>query len=142
LDHLSESVEQNRPVAFVVNAIVGIEQVGDLKNVVESMMAGAEGFDGRVAFVIGVNAVNTQKALLERKLAELDDVVQGMDQPIALTGITFEPQPGGGFPYGTVRNETMTSEAGRFAIAAFTANGHHPYISVQDFDTGSRQVPS
>ncbi|WP_153278786.1 hypothetical protein [Saccharothrix syringae] len=142
LADLSSSVNGHKPVAFVVNAIVGIDQVDALPDVVASIMANARGLDNRVAFVIGVNARADQQAELNAKLAELDGVIQDMDQPIALTGITFNPDDKGNFPYGTVRNETMASEANRFAVGALAANGNHPYLAVQDFDTGSRDVPS
>ena len=41
-----------------------------------------------------------------------------------------------------MRNNTMHSEANRLASDALWSKGSHPYIAVQDFDTGSRNVPS
>ena len=45
-----------------MNAIVGVSEVHNLKAFVEKVMENAEGLDGRVAFVVGVNAEESARA--------------------------------------------------------------------------------
>ena len=140
-DYLQTSVDENRPISFVVNAIVGADPVPDLKGFVDAVTNNAKDLHGKVAFVIGVNAKNTPegRASVDKALADMKPVLDTLDHPVALVRI---PWSSSDLKYGTLRNNTMHSEANRLASDALWSKGSHPYIAVQDFDTGSRNVPS
>ena len=70
-DYPKTSVAEDRPVSFVVNTIVGVSEVHNLKAFVEKVMENAEGLHSRVAFVIGVNAEDA------RERSVLDDTSAG-----------------------------------------------------------------
>ncbi|MFB9600261.1 toxin glutamine deamidase domain-containing protein [Saccharothrix longispora] len=148
LADLDANVKNDKPVGFVVNAIVPIKDIDadSLRNVIGQITADAKGLDGKVAFVIGVNTRGdldpNAQAAVEAKLAELEPVLADIDVPVALTGFTWKMPSSGNLPYGTMRNETLDSAPNKFAISAMANNGSHPYIAVQDFDLGSRNVPS
>ncbi|GAS97987.1 uncharacterized protein RMCC_4952 [Mycolicibacterium canariasense] len=141
---LNDSVAKDKPIAFVVNAIVPISEIHQLPEVVKAITANAKGLDGKVAFVIGVNTREAPGAAanLRSALAGMEHVLADIDQPVALTGATWKMPSSGHLPYGTMRNDMMHSGVNRFAIAAMVSQGNHPYLAVQDFDTGSRNVPS
>ncbi|PSL54620.1 papain fold toxin 1 (glutamine deamidase) of polymorphic toxin system [Saccharothrix carnea] len=149
LADLEANVENDKPVSFVVNAIVPISDIdaASLKNVIDRITADAKGIDGKVAFVIGVNTRGDNnpdaQAEVEAKLTELEAALADItDVPVALTGFTWNMPSTGNLPYGTMRNTTLDSTPSQFAISAFANNGNHPYVAVQDFDQGSRNVPS
>ena len=143
-DYPKTSVAEDRPVSFVVNTIVGVSEVHNLKAFVEKVMENAEGLHSRVAFVVGVNAEGARgdRVLDDPRLADVLSELDAIDHPVALTGFTWKMPSTGHLPYGTLRNETMHSDVNRLAIDAMWSKGNHPYIAVQDFDTGSRNVPS
>lgn len=57
--------------------------------------------------------------------------------PIALVVSSFN----GPFPFGAIRNDLLNSDATRILSDFHFQNQHYPYISVQDFDDGSRMTP-
>jgi hypothetical protein len=141
LEYVNTSVAAARKPAFVVNAMVGHAEVADILKVLHSMRDGMKGMDDRVGIVIGVNARKGDADSLEKALESARRQVAGYDLPVALVPSTF----GGakkGFPYGRLRNEVLHSEATQGLIRTFMNDGYHPYIAVQDFDLGSRLVPS
>lgn len=144
LADLKKSVSEDKPIAFVVNAIVSASEIHRLPEVVEAITANAKDLDGKVAFVIGVNAREGAGAdqRLETALANMADVISRIDHPVALTASTWKMPSSNNLPYGTMRNNMMHSGVNQFAIAAMVAQGNHPYLAVQDFDTGSRNVPT
>src|SRR6185436_3405346 len=122
-DYQRRSVEEGRPIAFVVNAVVKARPVPDLKAFVDAVMKNAgKGLDGKVAFVIGVNAENTANGkgseVVDTALAEMKDALNTIDHPVALTGFTWDRVSKKSVPYGTMRNHTLHSEANKLAIEA------------------------
>ncbi|MFE7317589.1 putative T7SS-secreted protein [Streptomyces sp. NPDC057555] len=146
LDWTKQSVEEGHPLAFVVNTIAPYHALagGGLQRFLDSVTHGLEGFDGRVGVVIGVNGTAEQLEAVYRAMGEAMGGVR-FDRPLALTAVTFTPKRDGGFPYGTVRNHTMTSPASRAMVHAFkdgAANGpSHPYFAFMDFDVYPHTVP-
>ncbi|NUT51362.1 MAG: hypothetical protein HOV94_29275, partial [Saccharothrix sp.] len=139
LDLIEAGVRENRPISFVVTAITGYKGLGDLPAVLDGMMDGARDADGKVAFVFGVNAKTGDQAALNRALAEAAPIVRERAEAIALVPLVWD---GKSFPYGDIRNRTIDSPAGRWAVGAMVAQGTHPYLAVQDFDAGSRSLRS
>ena len=85
-DYVQTSVDENRPISFVVNAVVGADPVPDLRGFVDAVTNNAKDLNGKVAFVIGVNARNTPegRASVDRALAEMKGVLDTLDHPVAL----------------------------------------------------------
>ncbi|WP_206795501.1 OTU domain-containing protein [Amycolatopsis sp. MtRt-6] len=136
LAHVKNSIDESRPMAFIVNAILPYDAVDRIPAVVAAIVRGFS--DGsRIAVVLGVNAPAGKAAQLDAKLAEARAIIEQLPLPVALVRSVFS----GKFPYGTMRNAVLHSDECRRMTEAFAATGRHPYISVQDFDTGSRQVP-
>ncbi|WP_211294362.1 hypothetical protein, partial [Lentzea kentuckyensis] len=139
LRHLAASVEGNKPVSFVVTAILGHGALKDLPAVLDGMLAGARDVEGKVAFVFGVNAKTADEAKLDSSMSQIAKVVESRREPVALVPLLWSDKK---FPYGDMRNRTIDSPAGQYAVAALAARDTHPYLAVQDFDEGSRAVPS
>ncbi|MBY8883113.1 toxin glutamine deamidase domain-containing protein [Actinacidiphila acidipaludis] len=138
LGFVSHSVGSDRGLAFVVNMMVGYRGLDSLGTVLNRVTEGLQGFHGKVAFVVGVNAPEGEVAELRQALAAAQPVVDGLHVPVALVPATFR----GAFPYGQMRNDVLHSPQTRGLVKAFMRNGDHPYVSVQDFDDSSRRVPS
>ncbi|GAA3666980.1 hypothetical protein GCM10022267_61780 [Lentzea roselyniae] len=139
LAKLKESVEADKRPSFVVNMIVSHNDLGRINDVINSITADAGPTGKDMVFVVGVNGPNGSGASIASSITQANTAVSGRPEPIALVPLpTFDPKDG--FPYGTMRNETMHSPATTFAIGALNGKGTHPYISFQDFDTGSRKV--
>ena len=111
-DYLHNRVEENRPISFVVNAVVGADPVPDLKSFVDAVTNNAKDLHGRVAFVIGVNARNTPEgqASVDRALAQMKGVLDTIDHPVA-----FSVSPGRCRP-------RRTSHSGRCATTPCTVS--------------------
>ncbi len=139
LAKLKESVEGDKRPSFVVNMIVGHGQLGQINDVINSITQDAGDVKNDIVFVVGVNGRAGDAGAIEAAIDDANTRIAGRTEPIALVQL---PTFTGKFPYGDMRNQTMTSDAGKFAVGALTSKDTHPYISIQDFDTGSRQVPS
>ncbi|NKE57035.1 hypothetical protein FXN61_09370 [Lentzea sp. PSKA42] len=139
LAKLKESVEGEKRPSFVVNMIVNHNNMGNINEVIDAITADAGPIGKDMVFVVGVNGPNGSTADMDANIAQANSDVAKRKEPIALVPLeTFEPKDG--FPFGRMRNGTMHSPATTFAIGALNGKGTHPYISFQDFDTGSRQV--
>ncbi|MFC3897248.1 glycosyltransferase [Lentzea rhizosphaerae] len=135
LRRTQESIANNEPPSFVVSMIVRAGELDQLGNVVNGVMANTNNMDGRVAFVLGVNASTQQE--IDAAIAAATPVVNGQAVPIALVSVPHGPK---GFKFGDTRNATLDSDAHEFAVTALAANGTHPYVSVMDFDAGDRRT--
>ncbi|MDX3188060.1 hypothetical protein PV458_06590 [Streptomyces sp. MN03-5084-2B] len=136
LAHVKNSIDESRPMAFIVNSMLSYREIGQIPAVVDAILRGfSDG--GRVAVVLGVNAPAHEAAALDAALTAAKAIIEGVRVPVALVRSVFT----GKFPYGTMRNAVLHSDECRRMTEAFAATGRHPYISVQDFDAGSRQVP-
>ncbi|MFD5830399.1 hypothetical protein ACFWGZ_33385, partial [Lentzea sp. NPDC060358] len=143
LAKLKESVEAGKPPSFVVNMIVSHGQLNNpdvnVNSVIEAITKDAGPRAKDMVFVIGVNGPNGSDVDMAANIDQAKTSIAGRPEPIALVPLpTFDPK--GGFPFGTMRNETMHSPANTFAIGAMNGKDTHPYISFQDFDAGSRKV--
>ncbi|MFD5830381.1 hypothetical protein ACFWGZ_33295, partial [Lentzea sp. NPDC060358] len=138
---LRQSVEEGRPPSFVVNMIVGHDQLGGINDVIDAVTRDAGDLGKNMVFVIGVNGrADASSAGMDANIDRANQDVANRQEPIALVPLPkFTEQ---NFPYGKMRNGTMHSGATKFAIGALNGRDTHPYLSIQDFDTGSRQVPS
>lgn len=137
LAHVNSSINASAPMAFIVNAILPYRDVDRIPAVVEAIVRGfSDG--GRVAVILGVNAPAANATQLDEALARAGTIIEQLPLPVALVGCVYS----GEFPYGTMRNAVLHSDECLRMTEAFAATGRHPYISVQDFDTGSRNVPS
>ncbi|MGW4208928.1 hypothetical protein ACWEIJ_13150 [Lentzea sp. NPDC004789] len=135
LDRTRQSIENNEPPAFVVSMIVRASELNQLDDVVNGVMANTNNMNGRVAFVLGVNAKTQQE--IDDALAAAAPTVGNHAQPIALVSVPHGPK---GFKFGDTRNKTLHSNAHEFAVTALAANGAYPYVSVMDFDAGDRRT--
>ncbi|HEY5836679.1 50S ribosomal protein L6 [Streptomyces sp.] len=128
-----------RPLGFVINTMVSHKDVGQIREVLDAITQGMEGMDNRVAVVVGVNAESGSETQLNEAVSATRRAVADLGLPVAVVPATFKPK-GGRFPYGRMRNAVMHDEATRQLIGAMVKNGLHPYLSVQDFDRGSRMT--
>ncbi|RSO06380.1 hypothetical protein DMH18_27920 [Streptomyces sp. WAC 06783] len=144
LDWMRKSTGEGRPLSFVVNTIAPYHQIaGGLQDFLNSITRGLEGYDGRLGVVIGVNGRAEDLAAIHRAMDEALGSVQ-FDHPLALVATTFW---GDSFPFGTVRNHTMTSPAARSMAQSMMHGGgaagpSHPYWAFMDFDVYDHTVPS
>ncbi|NKE57034.1 hypothetical protein FXN61_09365 [Lentzea sp. PSKA42] len=135
LDRTRQGIENNEPPSFVVSMIVRASELDQLDSVINGVMANTNNMNGRVAFVLGVNA--STQADIDTAIAAATPVVNGHAEPIALVSVPHGPK---GFKFGETRNSTLNSNAHEFAVTALAANGTHPYVSVMDFDAGDRRT--
>jgi hypothetical protein len=135
LRRTQESIANNEPPSFVVSMIVRAGELDQLGDVVNGVMANTSNMNGRVAFVLGVNASTQQE--IDAAIDAATPVVNGQAVPIALVSVPHGPK---GFKFGDTRNATLDSDAHEFAVTALAANGTHPYVSVMDFDAGDRRT--
>ncbi|MDJ0343354.1 sugar-binding protein [Streptomyces sp. H10-C2] len=132
------SVEDSRPIAYVVNAIVNHRELGGLGAFLNSVTHNLTGFDGRIAVVIGVNGPRSELPAIR---AAIDNALGGASFPHPLAMVAT-PVPGGPkFAYGTARNATMTSAASTHLAQTMIDRGTHPYFSIMDFDAHPHTVP-
>jgi hypothetical protein len=136
----TEPVLSGPPGAYIVNAILPYTDVGDIPKVIAAMVEGLRhGPAGHVAVVLGINAPIAKAQELKAAMARAEQIVEGIPFPVALVESTFSTSA---FPFGTMRNEVLHSPETRMLTSYFVGSGYHPYISFQDFDTGSRRVGS
>ena len=133
--------EQSRPVgAYIVNAILPYGEVARIPEVIHAMLEGLGArFAGNVGIVLGINAPTGKEGELDEAFRFARQLIAGIQIPIGLVRSTFKPPK---FPFGTMRNEVLHSEETRTLTEYFAWKRFHPYISFQDFDTGSRRVGS
>ncbi|WP_030677437.1 putative T7SS-secreted protein [Streptomyces rimosus] len=145
LSWMRHSTQEGRPLSYVVNTIVSYSEIGGgkLQDFLNSITRGLDGYDGRLGVVIGVNGKLEDLAAIHRAM---DDALASVhfDHPLAMVATTFY---GEGFPYGTIRNLTMTSPAARSMAHSMMHGGgaagpSHPYWAFMDFDVYEHTVPS
>ncbi|GGU57693.1 glycosyltransferase [Lentzea flava] len=141
LAKLKESVEENKQPSFVINMIVGHNQLGDINSVIDAITKDAGDIKENMVFVVGVNGREGSNADMPANIAQANENVANRREPIAIVPLSTV-KANEDFPFGRMRNETMNSSATKFAVGALNGKGTHPYLSIQDFDSGSRQVPS
>jgi hypothetical protein len=125
--------------AFIINAILPVSEVERIPEVLRAMVEGLDARDGqRVTVVLGINAPEERRDELARGVARALALIQPIPFPVAIVPSTFR----GPFPYGTMRNAVLHSRKTRSLTEYFRTHGFHPYVSFQDFDTGSRRVGS
>ncbi|MCZ4099947.1 putative T7SS-secreted protein [Streptomyces sp. H39-C1] len=133
------SVEESRPIAYVVNAIVNYRELRGLQSFLDSVTHNLTGFDGRVAVVIGVNGPRSELAAIR---GAIDNALGGASFPHPLALVATPMAPSAKFAYGTARNATMTSAASTHLAETMIKEGKHPYFSIMDFDAHPHTVPS
>jgi hypothetical protein len=148
---------ESNTISFIVNIILpcaAADERNDLsvklklladttKSVVEKIKDGLGDafFTERVAIILGVNA----KKGMEKELGDSKDCIVkaietiGMTDNIKVVAMVFEKLP---FPYGEMRNKLLYSDETKEAIQLALKKEYFPYISIQDFDIGSRRVDS
>lgn len=141
LELMAQRIVDSLPLTFLVNMILPEREVGRIPEVIRSVTAGlSKRWAGRVAFVLGVNLVMADGQAPARLVAALGrarQLIASEPDPIAVVGVAL-PR-GEAFPYGGVRNAVVDSTATVQAIQAL-AHDSYPYVSFQDFDTGSRMT--
>ncbi|MCM2423553.1 putative T7SS-secreted protein [Streptomyces sp. RKAG293] len=130
------SVEDSRPIAYVVNAIVNYRELGGLQSFLDSVTHNLTGFDGRVAVVIGVNGQDVAAIR-----GAIDSALGGASFPHPLALVATPMPAAAKFAYGTARNATMTSAASTHLAETMIKQGNHPYFSIMDFDAHPHTVP-
>lgn len=127
-------------VAYVINTILPYGELARLPEVVAAMTQGLEkNYLERVAIVLGVNGKAAADEAVRTAVAEAREGLVNLAVEVHLVPMTFR---GNKFPYGTMRNTLMESEATRSLVRRFAEQGWAPYLSFQDFDTGSRSLES
>lgn len=125
-------------VAYVINTILPYGELARLPEVVAAMTQGLEkNYLERVAIVLGVNGKAAADEAVRTAVAEASGELVNLAVEVHLVPMTFR---GNKFPYGTMRNTLMESEATRSLVRRFAEQGWAPYLSFQDFDTGSRSL--
>jgi len=135
LDLVGRNVETDARPAFIVNTILSYSEVGKIEEVIRAIV---EGTKRPVAVVLGINAPQAAGKELDQAIQKAEKTIAGFDFPVVIVKSTWK---GKTFPFGTMRNEVMHSKETKALTRHFASLGHHPYISIQDFDTGSRKVP-
>ncbi|WP_030609279.1 putative T7SS-secreted protein [Streptomyces sclerotialus] len=143
LSWMRASTGEGRPLSFVVNTIAPYHQIaGGLQDFLNSITRGLDGYDGRLGVVIGVNGKAEDLPAIHRAMDQALESV-AFDHPLALVATTFYGEK---FPYGTIRNHTMTSPAARSMAHSMMHGGpsgpSHPYWAFMDFDVYEHTVPS
>ncbi|RKP46843.1 DUF4157 domain-containing protein [Trinickia fusca] len=129
------SSEKFGQLAYIVNAILSYSEVEKIPDVVKAITEGLSPGDvARVALVFGINAPESAQGDLDKAIAQARQLIAGTPFAIAIVRSTFS----GNFPYGDMRNQVLHSDETRDLTRYFTSQGYHPYVSIQDFDTGSR----
>lgn len=142
------SAEHRSEASFVVNSIFPHSQYKSMPVVVGKMLEGLSAESrGRVSIVLGMNATKGSKGFrlnvanakeLASKLSEEYGVL------IDIKPIEFEAKYDKGHqlivPYGSLRNQLMSSHETRGATERLVSARTHAYISFQDFDAGDRRV--
>ncbi|MFI6156398.1 hypothetical protein ACIBCA_27345 [Kitasatospora sp. NPDC051170] len=150
LNQVERVTDEARRIGFVVNTMTAH---GDVERIVPVINRIVEGLDPatrqRVVVVVGVNAPRPARGqeptALNAAVARARELVRDLDIPVAVVSDTFKWTRKKGklvFPYGTMRNSVLNSAPTHQLIDAMLERGLHPYLSVQDFDLGSRLVPS
>ncbi len=137
LDFAEHSREHAESAAFIVNAILSYKQVDEIRDVIRAIVSGLDEDDfDNIAIVLGVNGPEAEEEALDAALARAEAMIADIPIAIALVKSTFS----GSFPYGRMRNEVLHSKETRGMTEYFTTINRHPYVSIQDFDTGSRMT--
>ncbi|HEH9404373.1 TPA: hypothetical protein SIA26_004582 [Aeromonas bestiarum] len=124
--------------AYVINTILPYWELGRLSEVIYAMVEGLDtDYLERVAIVFGVNAPEADKEKLLAAVALAGAELAAQRVEVRLVHMTFK---GKKFPYGTMRNTLMDSPETCDLVRRFLAQGWAPYLSFQDFDTGSRYL--
>ncbi|QCG47984.1 hypothetical protein [Aeromonas schubertii] len=127
-------------VAYVINTILPYGELARLPEVVAAMTRGlAADTLQRVAIVLGVNGPEAAGEAVRAAVAQANGGLANLAVEVQLVPMTFR---GSKFPYGTMRNTLMYSEATLSLVRHFAGLGWAPYLSFQDFDTGSRLLES
>ncbi|WP_031069273.1 hypothetical protein [Streptomyces sp. NRRL WC-3742] len=162
--HLVEQATGDaRRIGFVVNTMTSHADVEQIVDVVHRIVEGLSDVTrGRVVIVVGLNAPRPPRGqeptALNAAVARARELVRDLDIPVAVVSDTFKwtrktkkttlatgeivKKAEKVFPYGTMRNSVLNSAPTHQLIDAMVRQGLHPYLSVQDFDHGSRLVPS
>ncbi len=135
------SIKENGPAAFIINVILNCRDMENIHEVIASMLEGLKSKDySRIAIVLGVNAAESRKVELKKALNKAQEIISKHEEcPVAIVPDTFHLYKTE-CAYGSMRNSTLHSNATKTMTAYFTVKHFHPYISFQDFDTGSRKV--
>ncbi|MEU5976544.1 putative T7SS-secreted protein [Streptomyces sp. NPDC047315] len=135
----------HRPPAFVVNAIARADSL-DFPPRFQAFLEGiahrldGNSFQHRVAVVLGVNSEGAGRADWEHVIrAVLAD--DRFPYPLAVVEINTRSAPASDFRFGTARNQTLESSATQHAVRTMIERGHHPYVSIMDFDAYPHLVP-
>ncbi|WLQ39863.1 hypothetical protein P8A22_07460 [Streptomyces laculatispora] len=145
------------PVSYVVNAIVSERELREhperLQEFLDAVTEELEGYPGRVAVVVGVNARvegppgggrQTKAAKAESTAAKHAEIAATVRhaaaqatfaRPLALVPMTMTWPDGKAFPFGTARNNVLESNANRHLVRSMMDRRTHPYIAFMDFDT-------
>ncbi|WP_421181666.1 hypothetical protein [Aeromonas dhakensis] len=127
-------------LAYVINSILPYQELNRLPEVVAAMIQGlGSSYLERVAIVLGVNGNTVDADAVQAAVAEAQNGLASLMVEVKLVPMTFQ---GNKFPYGTMRNTLMYSEETCNQVQQFVGQGWAPYISFQDFDTGSRSLES
>ncbi|MFF3554013.1 hypothetical protein ACFYXL_11425 [Streptomyces tsukubensis] len=152
-----DSVNDARPLSFVVNAMIGYDELSRNPEAVDdfitSVLAGLteKPESGKttgppppkVAFVIGVNGTddeNSADPVHDRINAAIRTARRQWAVPVALVSVPIH-KDNKSFPYGTGRNGVLTSDATREAINGLKTETH-PYVAFMDLDPYPRTTPS
>ncbi|QDY80222.1 hypothetical protein [Streptomyces qinzhouensis] len=153
-----DSVNEARPLSFVVNAMIGYDELARNPQAVDDFIASV--LDGlpekpesgkptgpprpEVAFVIGVNGTDNENPadpISDRINAAITAAQRDWKVPVALVAVPIH-KDNKSFPYGTGRNGVLTSDATREAINGLRADKTHPYVAFMDLDPYPRTTPS
>lgn len=144
-------------VSYVVNAIVSESELREhperLQEFLNAVTEGLDGFGGRVAVVVGVNArvvgdtsttgrrsapsPSQRRATYDSIGATIRRVAErtAFARPLALVPMVMNWSKDKSFPYGTARNNVLDSDANRHLVRSMMGRRMHPYIAFMDFDT-------
>ncbi|WP_232344810.1 actin cross-linking domain-containing toxin [Actinoplanes awajinensis] len=143
---VDRSLDEARPLAFVVNAILPASDIGQIPDMIQQVLAGQQGFADRVGFVFNLNVKATDPGARQAAFTATENAItalrnnpriRDLPQPVAFVASTFGTKS---FEPGKMRNLVLQHPATRTLLAAYHRDGHHPYVAVQDFDLSSRLV--
>lgn len=140
-------------VAYIVNAILPSKDIGNIPAVAKKMLEGLDKkyVKEKVYLIFGVNSKyerdskkNKNYKIGGRLKRELENAIEATREEVAKISrhiyIETMVYSAKDFPYGTMRNVLLYSHSTRSAVRKCIKKNLFPYISIQDFDTGSRYV--
>lgn len=129
----------SKGIAYIVNIILSHSEISRIPAVVGKIRAGLNKkyLDAKVYIVLGINAKKIDHEKLGPAKIDAENLIKKLKNNVQITTMLFGTKE---FPYGKMRNSLLYSKETISLIKKCISKGYEPYISIQDFDDGSRNT--